>query len=87
MKTPSPSAFTVQINSLMRDEAARCPHARAALAAFAAGGESSPAYMAARMTFSNAFAARANRDYRRFVFTLAIMQLATFAALYYSLRA
>lgn len=87
MKTPAPSAFTVQINSLMRDDAARCPHARAALAAFAAGGEASPAYMAARLSFANAFAARAERDRVIFLSAVLIANVAGYAALFLSLRA
>jgi hypothetical protein len=86
MKTPTPSAFTVQINSLMKEHAARCPYAARALALYAAGG-TCPAYLSARMSFANAYAARANRDFRRFVATLALMHLATFVALYYALRA
>jgi hypothetical protein len=86
MKTSAPSAFTVQINSLMKEHAARCPYAYRALALYAAFGTCAE-YLNARQNFANAYAARANRDYRRFVITLALMQLATFAALYYSLRA
>jgi hypothetical protein len=86
MKNRTPSAFTVQINSLMKEHAARCPHAYRALALYAAFGACAE-YLNARQHFANAYAARANRDFRRFVFTLALMQIATFVALYYSLRA
>jgi hypothetical protein len=86
IKPPTPSAFTVQINSLMKDHAARCPYAYRALALYAAFGTCAE-YLNARQNFANAYAARANRDFRRFMITLALMQLATFAALYYSLRA
>jgi hypothetical protein len=87
MKTPAPSAFTVQINSLMSEHAARCPHARAALAAFAAGGESSRAYMSARLSFSHAYAARAERDRVLFLSAVLIANVAAYAALFLSLRA
>ncbi len=85
--TKAPCQFTVQINSLMRDDAVRCPHARAALAAFAAGGEASPAYMSARMAFANAFAARAERDRVVFLSAVLIANVAAYAALFLSLRA
>jgi hypothetical protein len=86
MKT-EPRPFTVQINSLMTEHAPRCRFAAAALSAYAAGGEASPAYLSARMTFANAFAARAERDRVLFLSAVLVAQVAAFAALFLSLRA
>ena len=86
MKTPAPSAFTVQINSLMQEHAARCPYAARALALYAAGG-ACPAYLSARMSFANAFAARAERDRVIFLSAVLIANVAAYAALFLSLRA
>jgi hypothetical protein len=71
----------------MKEHAARCPHARAALAAYAAGGESSRAYMSARLSFSHAYAARAERNRVLFLSAVLIANIAAYAALFLSLRA
>ena len=83
--TNQTSTFTKEINALMIQHAPRCPHARAALSAFASGGESSPAYMSARMSFAQAYAARSETHNNRFLISYAIATLATLAALFLSL--
>lgn len=84
MKNRTPSPFTVQINSLMTEHAPRCRHAAAALAAYAAGGEASPVYMSARMSFANAYAARAERDQVIFLSAVLIANVAAWIAFFLS---
>lgn len=78
--------FTASINNMMRDDRATCAHAAQALAIFAASG-SCPAYWTARQHFANAYAARAQRSFNRFVFTLAALNLIVLAAIILSRRA
>ena len=71
----------------MKEHAPRCRHAAAALAAYAASGEASPVYLAARMSFSNAFAARAERDRVLFLSAVLVANVAAWVAFFLSRRA
>ena len=77
------SQFTRELKALMRANLETLPEARAALAAYGSGNLET--IHAAEMKFANAYASRAEREFRRFLWTMAALQV-VFAALVFLSR-
>lgn len=74
------SQFTRELKALMQANLETLPEARAALAAYGSGNLAT--IHAAEMKFANAYAAKAERDFRRFLWTMFALQVAFAAAVF-----